>query len=103
MSGDKAYFIYYGTKDKREAEVVGPFVWDKRPPPPDRTEYTTDLQPGERKQVGKAVAGMQSAWFRIMQNGDEEEAIEPFYSYYEARPNYTQIGGQPEPPSWLGQ
>ena len=34
---------------------------------------------------------------------DDQEVIEPFYSYYEARPNYTQIGGQPEPPSWLGQ
>ena len=103
VSGDKAYFIYYGTKDKRDAEVVGPFVWDKRPPPADRVEYTSDLSPGERKQVGKAVSGMQAAWFRIVRNGDDQEVIEPFYSYYEARPNYTQIGGQPEPPSWLGQ
>lgn len=103
VSGDKAYFIYYGTKDARDAEVVGPFVWDKRPPPPDRIEYTSDLRPGERKQVGKAVSGMQTAWFRIINTPDAEEVIEPFYSYYEARPNYTQIGGAPEAPSWLGK
>lgn len=100
---DKAYFIYYGTKDGRDAEVVGPYVWDKRPPPADRIEYTSDLAPGEVKQVGKAVAGMQSAWFRIIRNTGLDEVVEPFYSYYEARPNYTQIGGEPKAPSWLGK
>ncbi len=93
VEGDKAYFIYFGTKDDRDAEVVGPYVWDRRSPPPDRIEYTEDLAPGARKVVGKAVSGMQSAWFRIIRRNDhEEEIIEPFYSYYEARPNYTQIG-----------
>ena len=39
---DRAYFIYYGTKDDRTAEVIGPYTWDFRPPPPDRTDYTTE-------------------------------------------------------------
>lgn len=99
---DKAYFIYYGTRDKRTAEIIGPFTWDHRPPPPDRTEYTNELPAGEKRIAGKAVPGMQSAWFRIMQDGEGGEVVEPFYSYYEARPNYTQIGGSPEAPAWLG-
>jgi len=103
VDADKAFFIYYGTKDNRDAEVIGPYVWDKRSPPADRIEYTTDLAPGVKRQVGKAVSGMQTAWFRIVRNRESEEFVEPFYSFYEARPNFTQIGGAPEAPSWLGE
>ena len=91
VEGDSAFFIYYGMRDKREVEIIGPYVWDKREPPKDRTEYTTDLPPGETRIVGKAVPGMQSAWFRVTKE-DGKETIDPFYSYYEARPNFTQIG-----------
>ena len=102
IEGDRAFFIYYGMRDTREVEIIGPYVWDRREPPPDRTEYTTDIPPGETRIAGKAVPGMQSAWFRVMQGEDGSEIIEPFYSYYEARPNFTQIGGDPVAPSWLG-
>ncbi|MDA0375927.1 MAG: VanW family protein [bacterium] len=103
IEGDRAFFIYYGMRDEREVEIIGPYVWDRREPPPDRTEYTTDIPPGETRIAGKAVPGMQSAWFRVMRDIDGTEDIEPFYSYYEARPNFTQIGGSPVAPSWLGQ
>lgn len=88
---DKAYFIYYGTRDGRVAEIVGPYTWDYRQPPPDREEYTAEVLPGEIRKVGKATPGMQAAWFRILTN-DEGEIVEPYYSFYEARPNFTQIG-----------
>jgi hypothetical protein len=84
-------------RDNREVEIIGPYVWDKREPPPDRTEYTDELLPGETRIAGKAVPGMQSAWFRVTREEDGSEDIEPFYSYYEARPNFTQIGALPEP------
>lgn len=102
--GDIAFFIYYGMRDERNVEIVGPYIWDRRSPPPDKVEYTTDLAPGTRRIAGKAVHGMQSAWFRITRKNDGTESIEPFYSYYEARPNYTQIGVEKEPPApdWLG-
>jgi len=103
MEGDRAFFIYYGMRDTREVEIIGPYVWDRRAPPPDRIEYTTDIPPGQTRIAGKAVAGMQSAWFRVTRDTDGTEDIEPFYSYYEARPNFTQIGGSPVAPSWLGQ
>lgn len=103
MDGDRAYYIYYGTRDDREAELAGPFVWNRRAPPPDRIEYTTALPPGATKVLGKAVSGMQSAWFRVIRRDTDDEVIEPFYSFYEARPNYTQVGGTPKPPSWIGE
>ncbi|MDP7477432.1 MAG: VanW family protein [Candidatus Peribacteraceae bacterium] len=95
--GDRAFFIYYGMRDTREVEIIGPYVWDRREPPPDKTEYTTDIPPGTERIAGKAVPGMQSAWFRVTRSEDGFENIEPFYSYYEARPNFTQIGAALEP------
>jgi len=103
FEGDQAYFIYYGTKDDRMAEVIGPYVWDRRSPPVDRIEYTDTLAPGAKKKVGTAVPGMQAAWFRIVQSPDSEERTEPVYSFYEARPNFTQVGKQLTIPSWIGE
>ncbi|MDP7477434.1 MAG: VanW family protein, partial [Candidatus Peribacteraceae bacterium] len=101
--GDRAFFIYYGMRDKRQTEVVGPFVWDRRDPPPDRTEYTDEIPPGETRIAGKATPGLQAAWFRISQSEPgAESVIDPVYSYYEARPNFTQYGASAKPPSWLG-
>jgi len=87
----KAYFIYYGTKDNRQTEVVGPYSWGFQGAPPPRTEYTTDLAPGTRRKVGEAVRGMQTAWFRVIKK-DGEEKVESVYSTYQARPLYWQIG-----------
>ena len=101
VEGDRAFFIYYGTAQNRAVEIIGPYVWDKREPPPDRFEYTDELAPGEERIVGKATPGMQSAWFRIIRDPDGNETIEPFYSYYEARPNYTQIGKDAVAPTWF--
>ena len=98
VEGDIAYFIYYGTPDTRESAVMGPFIWGRSAPPPDRVEYTTDIAPGTTRQVGKAVAGLRSAWFRAVQMHTEgPEQVEGFYSRYEARPNYTQIGVEAAP------
>ena len=89
----RAYVIYYGTKDDRESQLLGPFVWGQTQPPPDKVEYTTELAPGETKKVGERVPGIKAAWFRITKKPDEEEEIiESYYSNYEARPRYTQIG-----------
>lgn len=103
FEGDQAYFIYYGTKDDRTSEVIGPYVWDRRSPPADRIEYTDTLAPGVRRSVGNAVPGMQAAWFRIVHSHDGEVRTEPVYSFYEARPNFTQIGAQLSAPSWIGE
>ncbi len=99
---DHAYFIYYGRQDNRDSEVIGPYVWDAKPPPPDRVEYTKEIPVGTERIAGRAVPGMQAAWFRVI-NVAEEETVEPFYSFYEARPNFTQIGDAGDVPSWIGE
>ncbi|MFA6039576.1 MAG: VanW family protein [Candidatus Peribacteraceae bacterium] len=89
--GNLAYFIYYGTRDARRSTVLGPFIWDRKAPPPDRTEYTTELPPGERKKLGERVPGLKALWVRVVsRNGEVKQ--EPVYSFYEARPLYTLIG-----------
>ena len=93
IAGDRAYVIYYGTRDARIAEVMGPYVWDRRDPPEHRVEETTEIPAGETRILGRAVSGMKSAWFRSVQmNADEEEVIDRTFSQYEARPLFTQIG-----------
>ena len=95
---DHAYFLYYGTRRQdRETELAGPFTWDIVPPPPDRTVFTTEIPPGETQILGKAVPGMKTMWYRIVrENGRERQ--EPFYSHYEARPYFEEIGVFPDDP-----
>ncbi|MEK7590896.1 MAG: VanW family protein [Patescibacteria group bacterium] len=104
---DRAYFIYYGTKDDRTAEVIGPYTWDFRPPPPDRTDYTTEIPAGTSRKAGEQHPGLKAQWFRIVKMPGTEEKIESVYSAYEARPFITQIGvvstgARIEVPTWLG-
>ncbi|MFH0770870.1 MAG: VanW family protein [Candidatus Peregrinibacteria bacterium] len=92
--GDKAYFIYYGTRDARSTDVLGPYTWGRTEPPPDRTEYTTEIPPGTTRKAGERVPGMRAAWYRIVRE-DGKETIERVDSFYEARPFYLQIGIDP--------
>ena len=47
---------------------------------------------GETRTVGRAVPGMKTAWYRALQTANGEQEMERYYSFYEARPNYTEIG-----------
>lgn len=94
--GKKAFFLYYGTKDDRSADVIGPYTWGHIPAPKEqRTEYTTEIPPGETKKVGEAVPGMKAQWFRIVWKGGVER-IDSTSSNYEARPLFYQIGVKAE-------
>lgn len=97
-----AYFIYYGMRDNRSVELVGPYNWGWAEPPPERIEYTPALQPGEKLKLGDAVPGLRTAWFRIVTRSQGGGEPEGFYSIYEARPLYYQVG-QPEvaEPDWF--
>lgn len=113
--GVRAYFIYYGTKDERTSQIIGPYIWGRTAAPPKRIEYVDDLPPGKQKNVGNAVAGMKTAWFRVIQPvGATEPKKESYYSTYQARPLFLLIGREkpvdtPNPadpnavpvPSWL--
>jgi len=88
----RAYFIYFGTKDKRQTEVIGPYMWGEAAPPPDRIERTTDIPPGTTRKVGERVPGVRAGWLRVVMNEEGEQKKEQVFSIYEARPRYTQIG-----------
>lgn len=92
----EAYFLYYGTKDGRTAEVAGPYITNRTGPPPPRTETTTELPPGAKKVLGHAVPGMHVAWYRVLRK-DGKETVEEFTSIYQARPDFTQIGAAAAP------
>lgn len=93
-----ATFIYYGTRDDRDVEILGPKLWDVQEPPPDREEFTTDIPPGTTRKVSERVPGMKALWFRFIRKG-EEEIAERVFSAYEARGLLTQIGAAALPPN----
>lgn len=100
MEGDQAYFVYYGTHDDRVADVYGPYLWNHAAPPAPRTEFTTDIPAGTERIVGHEVVGMNAAWFRtVQQDPSADESEESYFSWYQARPLFTQIGVDvlPEP------
>ncbi len=89
---DHAYFIYYGTRDKRTTEIIGPFLYDQKDPPPDKTELTLDLPPGEKKKLNERVPGLKTLWYRFVTSGTGSLKSEAVYSAYEARPLFTALG-----------
>lgn len=88
---DHAYFIYYGTRDDRVTEVIGPYTWGSTPPPPDKIEYTTEIPAGTTRKVGERVPGIKAMWWRLVSFGGKETE-EAVTSLYEARPRFDQIG-----------
>lgn len=94
---DHAYFIYYGTKDARRSGVYGPFVWNRKAAPPDRTLYTTELAPGQRRKVGDRHPGMTAAWVRETTLPDGTVRSEPVVSIYQARPLFYEVGAAVAP------
>ncbi|MSR87337.1 hypothetical protein EXS70_04175 [Candidatus Peribacteria bacterium] len=99
--GDLAFFIYYGTKDGRSTELLGPFISNRRLPPPDKTEFTTDLAPGERKKLNERVPGLHALWYRFVTSANGEVHRETIFSIYEARSLFTAIGVAALPPGYL--
>ena len=111
---DRAFFIYYGTKDDRHAEVFGPYITDRiEASKEQKTIYTTDIPPGQKRKAGERHDGMKAVWYRTVQKEGTGTVLERYFSSYEARPLTYQIGVTPEDmakltpgtasetPSWL--
>lgn len=97
-----AYFIYYGTKDARTSAVFGPYISNMSAPPPDKTVYTTDLPPGERRKLGERHAGMNATWFRQRTTSTGGIALERVFSVYQARPLFYEVGVESLPDTGSG-
>jgi vancomycin resistance protein YoaR len=89
-----AYYNFYGTKDDRTVHMIGPYYTNRTGIPKPRTEYTTDLVPGERKILGHAVAGVSASWYRQITYADSEKTsyLETIQSRYQSRPHFEAIG-----------
>ncbi|MBI3618528.1 VanW family protein [Candidatus Peregrinibacteria bacterium] len=97
--GTNAYFIYYGTRDDRQTEIIGPYTWDPQPPPPDKTQPTIEIPIGTTKKVGDRVPGLKALWYRFVHRAGAPEQQESVYSFYEARPLFTLVGVEHMPGS----
>ncbi len=97
MINNKAYTNVYGTKIDRYVDLIGPWYYNYRNPPPPKVEYSDRLAPGKKEIVGVAHAGFEASWYRRISYADEnkEDVIEHIYSKYQARPLYTIIGKSP--------
>lgn len=111
---DRAYFIYYGTKDDRQTEVFGPYVTDRvAAPKEEKISYTTEIPRGKKRKAGERHDGMKVMWYRSVTHSGTGSVFERFFSAYQARPLYWQVGVTPdemerrtdddlsETPSWL--
>ncbi len=111
---DRAFFIYYGTKDDRTAEVFGPYITDRKSAPlGEKISYTTEIPVGEKRKAGEAHDGMKAMWYRVISKQGSGTMLDHTFSAYEARPVTVQVGVTPEDmarltsealsdsPSWL--
>ncbi len=89
----KAYYVYYGTKDTRTTDLIGPFVWAKSGPLAAKTIYSSALPVGASRTVSHPVSGLKAAWFRIINKKDGTEIVEPYYSTYTPRGTIIERGG----------
>ena len=104
--GSKAYYNFYGTKTNRTVHMIGPYYSSWISPPPEKTEYSSNLSPGEVLVVGHSVPGVNVSWYRYVTYNDEivenEETgkkenksfMETIFSKYQARPDYYIIGSE---------
>lgn len=86
--GSEAYFVFYGTNDKREVLMEGPYAYGYISPPEDVVIPTDELEPGEREKKDSAHTGFQVDWYRTVTYSDGSQGErENYHSNYEARPN----------------
>ncbi|MSR67630.1 hypothetical protein EXS65_02285 [Candidatus Peribacteria bacterium] len=90
---DRAFFIYYGTRDNRKTNIVGPYVTDRVSAPTNEfISYTTEIPVGEKRKAGEKHDGMKAMWYREISTQGSGTVLQYFYSFYEARPITFQIG-----------
>lgn len=81
------YIIFYGTADGRRVEMEGPYLSNYHNPGPTIYVETTDLSPGQTKQVEKAHTGFNALWYRHLFDANGKETVEPLKTEYKAVAN----------------
>lgn len=90
---DRAFFLYYGTRDARQTEVFGPYITDRTEAShEEKIVYTTEIPPEEKRKAGERHDGMKALWYRRIVPVSTGSTLERVSSTYEARPLTWQIG-----------
>lgn len=82
IEGDNLIFEFYGTSDGRKVEVSQPKIFNVVSPGPPVYIETTELPPGEKRKVEKAVAGADTEFTRIITWPDGRKKEEVWKSHY---------------------
>lgn len=86
------YIVIYGTSDGRSVEMEGPYISNHRSPGPTIYIDTTELPPGETKQVEKAHGGFDALWYRYISFPNKEKITEEIFTNYKAVSNKILVG-----------
>lgn len=98
VQGDSLTFEFYGTKDGRRSEIIGPKLLSSTAPPPDVYVETADLPAGEVKQVEKPhPGGKATATYRVFDKDGSKINEQVFNSSYKAVPARFLKGTGPQP------
>ncbi len=85
-SGANLYFVFYGTNDKREVSLSGPFISNYRKAPAPEILETDLLAPGVTKVVSGAHDGFYARWNRTITDSTGKTTTEKLESSYRPWP-----------------
>lgn len=86
------YFVFYGTSDGRSVEMDGPYLSGYHSPGSTVYVETTDLAPGQKKQVEINHVGFSADWYRYITNANGETTKELLETKYRAIPAKVLVG-----------
>lgn len=92
IEGDLIFFEYWGTKDGRQVEQSDVRVWDRIGSGPTKLIETLDLEPGKKKCVETAHAGIKAAFDYKITYPDGQVNATTFTSQYRPWPAVCLIG-----------
>jgi len=73
VEGSNLYFVFYGTKDDRKVKSFGPITSHYSAPPKPLILDTTEIPPGQTRQINGGIAGLRAEWIRTVEKDGEIE------------------------------
>ena len=94
IKGTRLYVRFFGTPD-REVTWSGPAIKDRKPPLPPREIVDETMDPGTRKKVDWAAAGLTATITRHVKYADGRELNDVFTSVYRPWGDVYLVGPEP--------
>ncbi len=103
VAGDSLLTVnIYGTKPPGEVKLEGPVKGKPKPPPADVYEVDSRLDPGGKKQVETARAGLDVVITRRIVVPGQPDKVDEFHSSYQAWPNWYVVASCSQTPTGCG-